>query len=44
MLKVFKITSKGIKTNELLDHLKQQRGNSEEVKKEEMDDLLKNAQ
>ena len=40
-LKTFKITSKGMKANELLDHLKQQRGNNEEMKKEEMDNLLK---
>ena len=42
-LKTFKVPSKGMKANELLDHLKQQRGNGEEMKKEEMDDLLKNA-
>ena len=30
-LKMFKITSKGMKANDLLDHLKQQRGNSEEM-------------
>ena len=42
-LKTFKITSKGMKANELLDHSKQQRGNDEEMKKEEMDDLLKDA-
>ena len=33
-LKTFKITSKGAKANELLDHLKQQRGNDKEMKKE----------
>ena len=32
-----------MKANELLDHLKQQRVNNEEVKEEEMDDLLKDA-
>ena len=32
-----------MKANELLDHLKKQRGNGEEMKKEEMDDLLKDA-
>ena len=41
MLKPFKITSKGMKANDLFDHLKQRRGNSEEMKREEMDDLLK---
>ena len=30
-----------MKANDFLDHLKQQRGNSKEVKKEEPDDLLK---
>ena len=42
-LEMFKITGKCMKANELLDHLKQQRGNSEEMKKEEMDELLKDA-
>ena len=42
-LKTFKITSKGMKANELLDHLKQRRGNKEGVKKKELDDLLKDA-
>ena len=42
-LKTFKITSKGMKANELLDHLKQRRGNNEEMKKEEIDNLLKDA-
>ena len=42
-LKTFKITSKGMKAYDLLDHLKQQRGNSKETKKEEMDNLLKDA-
>ena len=32
-----------MKANELLDHLKQQRGNNEETKKKEIDDLLKDA-
>jgi hypothetical protein len=32
-----------MKPNELLDHLKQRRGNEEEMKKEEMDELLKDA-
>ena len=39
--KMFNITSKGMKATDLLDHLKQQRGNSEEMKKEEIDELLK---
>ena len=39
-LKMFNITSKGMKTTDLLDHLKKRRGNSEEMKKEELDDLL----
>ena len=38
----FKITSKGMKANELLYHLKQQIGNNEEMKKEEMGNLLRN--
>ena len=42
-LKTFKITSKDMKANELLDHLKQQRGNSKKMKKEETDDLAKDA-
>ena len=42
-LKTFKITSKGMKATDLLAHLKQQRGNSEETEKEEMDELLKDA-
>ena len=42
-LKTFKITSKGMKANALLDHLKQRRGNREETKQEEMDDLPKDA-
>ena len=41
--KTCKITSKGMKANELLDHLKQRRGNNEEMKKEEIDNLLKDA-
>ena len=41
--KTFKITSKGMKATDLLDHLKQRRGNSKEMKKEEMDELLKDA-
>ena len=40
-LKTCKITSKGMKANELLDHLKQQRGNSNEMKREEMDEVTK---
>ena len=42
-LKTFNITSKGIKANELLDHLKQRRGNSDKMKREEMDELIKDA-
>ena len=42
-LKTFKITSKGMKATDLLDHLKQRRENSEETKREEMDELLKDA-
>ena len=40
-LKTCKITIKGMKANELLDHLKQQRGNSTEMKREEMSNLPK---
>ena len=39
--KTFRLTSKGMLANELLDHLKQRRGNDKEMKKEEMDKLLK---
>ena len=42
-LNIFKLTSKCMKANELLDHLKQMRGNEEEMKKEEMDKLQKDA-
>ena len=41
--KTFKIASKGMKANDLLDRLKQRRGNSEEMENEEMDDLIKDA-
>ena len=42
-LKTFKITGKSMETNELQDHLKQQRGNDKEMREEEMNDLLKDA-
>ena len=40
-LKTFNITSKGMKATELLDHLKQRRGNSDKMKREEMNKLIK---
>ena len=42
-LKMFKITSKGMKANVLLDHLKHRRENITEMEKEEIDNLLKDA-
>ena len=42
-LKTFNITSKGMKATELLDHLKQRKGNSDEMKREEMDELIKDS-
>ena len=40
-LKMFNITSNGMKATELLDHLKQRRRNSDKTKREEMDELIK---
>ena len=40
-LKTCNLTNRGMEPNELLDHLKQRRGNDKEMKKEEMDKLLK---
>ena len=42
-LKTFNITSKGMKATELLDHLKQRKGNINKMKRKEMDELIKDS-